>query len=203
MRIATAVLALAATLLPTGCEEKKAEGEAPSRFASVKRDGAAKAASTFCEKQWPTGEGGKRFTAPAERPIPGTVAAAAAKAGAWRWVNLWATWCQPCIEEMGLLARWRDSLTADGVNIDFELWSIDDEESALTGWLAKTKLPGRARWLRAQGDLAPFLEGIGADAASAIPIHALVDGNGNLRCLRVGAVHDEDYGAVKAFLTGA
>lgn len=204
MRCTTAaLLGLTALLLSTGCEEKKPEGEAPSRFASVKREGATKAASTFCEKQWPTGEGGKRYTAPAERPIPGVAAGAAAKAGAWRWVNLWATWCHPCVEEMGLLARWRDSLTADGVNIDFELWSIDDEEAALTGWLGKTKLPGRARWLRAQEDLTPFLQGIGADAASAIPIHALVDGNGNLRCLRVGAVHDEDYGAVKAFLTGA
>lgn len=195
--------ALLAALATAGCEEKKPEGDAPSRFASVKRDGAAKAASTFCEKQWPVGEGSKRYAAPAERPIPGVAAGAPAKAGAWRWVNLWATWCHPCVEEMGLLARWRDSLTADGVNIDFELWSIDDEEAALTGWLGKTKLPGRARWLRTQEDLAPFLEGIGADAASAIPIHALVDGNGNLRCLRVGAVHDEDYGAVKAFLTGA
>lgn len=203
MRITSLLVLTLVATLAAGCEEKKPDGDAPSRFASVKRDGAAKGASTFCEKQWPVGEGGKRFSAPAERPIPGMAAGTPAKAGAWRWVNLWATWCHPCVEEMGLLARWRDSLTADGVNIDFELWSIDDEEAALTGWLAKTKLPGRARWLRTQEDLAPFLEGIGADAASAIPIHALVDGNGNLRCLRVGAVHDEDYGAVKAFLTGA
>ena len=206
MRIAFLALAglIATALTLTGCEEKKVDGEAPSRFASVKRDNATKAASTFCEKQYPAGEGGKRFTAPAERPIPGLEANAnAPKAGAWRWVNLWATWCHPCVEEMGLLSRWKNSLTADGVNVDFELWSLDDDEAALTGWLKKTTLPGRPHWLRAQEDLAPFLEGIGADAASAIPIHALIDGNGNLRCLRVGAVHDEDYGAVKAFLTGS
>ena len=53
-------LALLAALATAGCEEKKPEGDAPSRFASVKRDGAAKAASTFCEKQWPVGEGSKR-----------------------------------------------------------------------------------------------------------------------------------------------
>lgn len=192
-----------ATLALAACEEKKPEGPAPSRFASVKRDSAGKAATSFCEKQYPVGEGARRYGAPPERPIPGVVAGPAAPAGAWRWVNLWATWCGPCIEEMGLLARWKNSLSADGVNIDFELWSLDDDEAALTGWLKKTTLPGRPRWIRSQEDLGPFLEGIGADKGSAIPIHALVDGGGNLRCLRVGAVHDEDYGAVKAILTGA
>lgn len=187
-----------------GCEDKKADGEAPSRFASVKRDTASKAASTFCEKQFPPGEGGRRYSSPTGRPIPGIKDdATPAKAGAWRWVNLWATWCAPCIEEMGLLERWKTSLTADGVNIDFELWSLDDEEAALTGWLQKHSLPGRPRWLRGQDELGPFLEGLGADQGSAIPIHALVDGSGNLRCLRVGAVHDEDYGAIKAMLTGS
>lgn len=207
LRSAPRVALLAActlTLLSLACEEKKPEGEAPSRFASVKRDSGSKAASSFCEKQFPPGEGGKRYTAPADRPIPGVAAdAAAPKAGAWRWVNLWATWCAPCVEEMGLLQRWKSSLTADGVNIEFELWSLDDEEAALTGWLQKHTLPGRARWLRSQEELGPFLTTLGADASSAIPIHAFVDGAGNLRCLRVGAVHDEDYGAIKAMLTGS
>jgi hypothetical protein len=30
----------------------------------------------------------------------------------------------------------------------------------------------------------------------------LVDGKGKLRCVRVGAVHDEDYAAIKAIIAG-
>ena len=58
-------------------------------------------------------------------------------------------------------------------------------------------------WLRARENLPAVIESLGADRTSAIPVHALIDGNGNLRCLRVGSVHDEDYGAVKTLLASA
>ncbi|QQR91773.1 MAG: hypothetical protein IPJ88_08740 [Myxococcales bacterium] len=28
----------------------------------------------------------------------------------WRWINVWATWCKPCIEEMPRLAAWKARL---------------------------------------------------------------------------------------------
>jgi thiol-disulfide isomerase/thioredoxin len=188
-----------------GCEEKKPDGPAPSRYAAVKKDSTStnKAASAFCEKQWPIGEGGKKFVEPPEKAIPGAPQASPAKEGGWKWINVWATWCAPCVEEMGLLSKWKSSLTQDGVQLDLELWSVDEEEAKLTDWLKKTSMPGRVRWVRSQEDLPAMLEGLGADKASAIPVHAFVDASGNLRCLRVGSVHDEDYGAIKAFLTGA
>ena len=43
---------------------------------------------------------------------------------------------------------------------------------------------------------------LGVDAGAALPVHALVDPAGALRCVRVGAIHDRDYGAVKALLAG-
>lgn len=189
--------------LVAACEEQGPAGPAPSRFAAVKREANNKAALAFCEKQWPVGEGSKPFTAPPERPIPGAPAAVAPEPRAWTWVNLWATWCKPCVEEMGLLARWKDSLKRDGVALNVEFWSVDESEADLTTWLKQHRLPGQVHWLRSVEDLPPALERIGADKASAIPIHALVDGHGNLRCLRVGSVHDEDYGAVKSILSGA
>ena len=30
---------------------------------------------------------------------------ASPSASAWTWLNLWATWCTPCVEEMDLLRR--------------------------------------------------------------------------------------------------
>jgi thiol-disulfide isomerase/thioredoxin len=195
---------LATVLALAACESKPA-GPAPSRFASVKKDASTKAATAFCEKQWPGAEAGsKRYTQIPDRPIPGAgTSTATTPNSAWKWVNLWATWCLPCVEEMGLIAKWKSSLEKDGIPIDLELWSIDEDEARLMEWLKKSSMAGRVRWLRSPADLAPVLESLGADKGSAIPVHALVDPGGNLRCLRVGSVHDEDYGAVKTMLGGA
>ena len=179
-------------------EPKKATG---SRFDAPKRDITPKPASTFCEAQFPAGEGGRRFQEPAEKPVPGATPTPAASAGAWRWVNLWATWCLPCVEEMPLLGKWQESLKKDGVPIELELWSVDDEEKDLVARLQKSKLPGRVRWLKeGSKDLAGVLENLGVDKGSPIPVHALIDGRGQVRCVRVGNVHDEDYGAIKGLL---
>jgi thiol-disulfide isomerase/thioredoxin len=199
------IVIVAVLLWVCGCEEKKPEGPAPSRFAAAKKEsgGISKAAAAFCERQWPVGEGARRFNEPPERPIPGAPSSPAPRDGGWRWVNVWATWCGPCVEEMGLLGKWKNTLTQDGVPLELELWSIDEDQEKLQAWLKKTPMPGRVRWLRSEADLPAMLEGLGADRMSAIPVHAFVDRAGNLRCLRVGSVHDEDYGAVKALLTGA
>lgn len=194
------LLVLALGLL--ACDNKPA-GPAPSRFDGVKRAPATAAATTFCEKQWPAAEGAHKFTEPPEKAIPGAPVVPASTVKGWKWVNLWATWCHPCIEEIPLLGRWQASLEKDGVPLDLEMWSVDEDEAALTGWLQKTPMPGRVKWLRSAEDLGPTLESLGADKASAIPVHALVDPAGMLRCLRVGSVHDEDYGAIKSILTGA
>ena len=197
-------LVVISLLLVTSCTESKPEGPAPSRFASVKKQQSSKAANAFCERVGPAAEAGsKRYTAIPGRPVPGASAdSKGEEKPTWKWVNLWATWCLPCVEEMGLIAKWKSSLEKDGIPIELELWSVDEEEAKLSAWLKKSSMPGRVRWLRSQEDLVPVLESLGADKNSAIPVHALVDPAGNLRCLRVGSVHDEDYGAVKTMLSG-
>jgi thiol-disulfide isomerase/thioredoxin len=177
----------------------------PERFAGVRKQDAsgAAAASAFCERSYPPGgEGARRWTAPPLRPLPGAASGAAAASGSWTWVNLWATWCEPCVEEMGLLGRWRDGFSRDGVPVGFELLSIDEAEqqAALAAWQSKG-LPGPIRWLRSEQDLGPLLDALGVERDAMIPIHALVDGAGWLRCVRVGAIHEQDYAAVKGLLS--
>lgn len=192
-----------------GCDEKKGEGEGeapPSRFAAVKSERAGNASASFCEKSFPSGgDGARKWSAPPERAVPaGGARAAAGPAGAgkgWTWVNLWASWCGPCLKEMPLLERWGESLQKEGLAVRFELWSVDESEQDLAGAL-KRPMPGRVRWLKSADDLPALIEGLGVDKGSAIPIHALVDPAGMVRCVRVGSVGEEVYGTVKAILAG-
>jgi hypothetical protein len=102
---------------------------------------------------------------------------------------------------MDLLRRWRDGFSRDGMQVAFELVSIDapDRGEDLAAWRSKG-LPGPIRWLRAEGDLGPFLDSLGVARDAMIPVHAMVDASGWLRCVRVGAIHEQDYAAVKGLL---
>jgi thiol-disulfide isomerase/thioredoxin len=190
---------LCAAALFGGCDEKP-KGEAPSRFAGVAKAPVNPDAPGFCEKTWEPGKG-PQVGLPALRPL-GPEAPPPGKG--WRWVNVWATWCVPCVEEMGLLANWREALEKDGLPVSFELLSVDepDAEEKLKGWLKK-ELPGPVKWVKSKEDVGPWLETIGASVDSAIPIHALVAPDGRLRCTRIGALHAPDYGAVKALISSA
>jgi thiol-disulfide isomerase/thioredoxin len=204
-----AVAALLAFTLATGCQERTADSAqvVAERFAGVRKQADAPTANnaSFCERTYPAGgEGARRYAAPPLRPLPGSDErgrSGGASADAWTWVNLWATWCTPCVDEMDLLRRWRDGFARDGVEVRLELLSIDaaDREKDLVAWRSKG-LPGRLGWLRADRDLGPLLESFGIARDAMIPIHALVDGSGWLRCVRVGAVHEQDYAAVRALL---
>lgn len=186
--------------LAVGCPDSSPRSSPPpGRFVAVSGKRAADASAKFCERSYPAeGAGTRRFSDPPAQPL-GTPSAPPPRG--WRWLNLWATWCTPCMEEIPLLGRWHRGLAADGLEVTLELWSVDEDGEALRKALEKP-LPGQVRWMRSFEDLAPFLENVGIGRDAALPIHLLVDANGLLRCVRVGAVHDEDYGAIKAILGG-
>ncbi len=202
---AATVLGLA---LAMGCRERHTESSdsVPERFAGVRKQAAsaATAQSAFCERSYPAGGGGaRRWAAPPQRPLPGSgnVIPAGASGAGWTWVNLWATWCAPCVEEMELLGRWRDGFASDGMQVGFELVSIDAPDRGKDLAAFRTKgLPGPIRWLRSEEDLVPLLDSLGVARDAMIPIHALVDASGWLRCVRVGAIHEQDYAVVKGLL---
>ena len=80
-------------------------------------------------------------------------------------------------------------------------WTIDEEQAELEKALQRT-IPGQVRWLRNGNDLPAFLEGLGVAKDSAIPVHALVDPKGMVRCVRVGSVSEEAFGSIKTILQG-
>lgn len=191
-------LLLISALALVACDEKPV-GPPPARFAAVKKSTAQVSATAFCDQRFPArGDGARRFVAPALRPF----GPAPKPASGWSWVNVWATWCKPCVEEMGLLNRWREATERDGLDVSFTLLSVDETaaQAELEGW-KKKNLPGPIQWIRSEADFGAFLDGLGVDRDASIPIHALVDPTGQLRCVRVGAIHEENYGAVRALLS--
>jgi hypothetical protein len=195
-----ALVAFAAGL--TGCPDDKPAGDA-SRVQRVQTATAKPGTTRFCDKTFPaSGPGAKTWSPPPLRPLDG--APGEQGTAGWRWVTAWATWCSPCVEEMGLFGRWKDGLTQEGVPVRFEFLSVDETEAEpkLRAWLGK-KLPGAVTWAKSPEAFQQWLSAsVGLEPESAIPLHFLVDPAGNLRCARVGAVHAQDYGTVKAILSG-
>src|SRR5262249_12408192 len=110
----------------SACEDKKpAEGgDPPSRVNGAKtssRQGAT--VEAFCDAHFPPGKG-PAFQWPA---LAGATAPAAA--AGWRWINVWATWCKPCVEEMPRLRGWRTKLAAAGKPFELAFVSIDETDA--------------------------------------------------------------------------
>jgi len=63
-------------------------------------------------------------------------------------------------------------------------------------------MPGHVSWIRSQEDFTGLLGTLSLDKNAAIPIHVLIDPDGALRCVRVGSIHQENYGAVRALIAG-
>lgn len=72
-------------------------------------------------------------------------------------VNLWATWCAPCREEMPAL----DQLQAEFGGPDFEVVAVNIDTRNLdkpAAWLAENKITNLARYAEPQGTLLQTLQ---------------------------------------------
>lgn len=156
----------------------------------------------WCDVAYPE-ESAPRFALPKVLPARAGGSLPSLPADRWVWVNLWATWCGPCLKEMPLLARWQEQLAKEGIKVDQWYLSIDEKEQDLRQFLSRnpTVAPGNSVRLASQDALEPWLKRYRLDAeAAAIPIHILVSPAGKARCLHVGQVQEGDYRLVKGLL---
>lgn len=110
-------------------------------------------------------------------------------------VNVWATYCQPCIQELPDLEELNKELEADGMQVIGILSDVVDMEGNYSqeNWdLGKGILKEKgATYTNVMCDISSFQEQISIDA---VPTTFFVDENGTIvGQLQVGSVSKEDY----------
>ena len=192
-RLPSLIFAFAAVLLP-GCRDEPATHAPPASRVNAVMAAPPRhdAVESFCDVRAPTGQG---------RPfaLPALAEGAPAAARGWRWINVWATWCHPCVDELPLLARWRPLLAADGVALEF--LSIDAApEDVATFRDSHPATPPSLR-IRDPNLLPAWLASIGLDGGASVPVQVFVDPAGRVRCVRSGSVTEADYATIRQMVT--
>lgn len=120
----------------------------------------------------------------------------------WVWVNLWATWCKPCVKELPVLGRWLQNLASQ--NVPFDLWalSVDDNAKDLADFLKANPnlVPGHVARFAKADDLTPFLKTYNLAEGASVPVQVLVAPGGKVRCVRAGGISDADYNTLRALM---
>ena len=186
------VLALAGA-----CSTRRSEPVVSSRYQAVKS--AVDPSARWCDVSF-AGEA-KALTLPPLASGGGLLPLALPK-GKRVWVNLWATWCKPCLRELPLLLQWQSDLGKDGVDVEPLFLSLDEDAEVLSKFLAEYKeIPaGRVARASSEQDYQQWMKGYLKDPSTPIPIHLLASSDGHLRCIRSGSLREGDYPAAKAAL---
>jgi thiol-disulfide isomerase/thioredoxin len=197
------VLAVTVTALcvsSTGCDDmtgtSAAPAAAPSRFEAVAaKAGAADPLKDFCDVRAEPGQG-KAFHFPAVQSGAPTDPGQ----NSFLWLNLWATWCKPCVDEMPRIAAWQKQLAAQGKSVDVRFVSVDEDAQAVTAFRAAHPGMPESLMIADAATLAPYIAEIGLDSGAGLPVHVFVDKGAQLRCVRSGAVLDSHYATVVSML---
>jgi thiol-disulfide isomerase/thioredoxin len=196
-----ALIAALVALASPGCEDEGAGGKSGSgsgsRVVAVNADPVdPKDLEGFCDVR------PEPQSAPALNLPPTEGSPASGKQAQWRWVNVWATWCKPCVEEIPRLAQWEKRLRDDGIPFDLVLVSVDEKAEAVQEYReAHAEIPETLR-LSNKDDLKGWLEHLGMDAGATIPLQVIADPEDRVRCVRSGAVDRPHYRTVKTLLEG-
>ena len=189
------VIAAAALVGCTGKPEPAGEPPARTEGARVKpAQPAAAIADAFCDVHagdasgdvfhWPELAGGAG-------PAGGT---------AWRWVNVWATWCKPCVAEMPRITPARDKLAAAGKRVELTFVSIDDSDAEVAGFRKDhPELPVSSLRIAGNNQRIAWLRSLHL-SDGAIPINLFVSPANRLRCARAGEIREQDVPVVDRLL---
>ena len=164
-----------------------------SRFEAVAaKPRADDALSDFCDVHHEPGQGDKLA-------LPTTDTKPSARAGG-QWLNLWATWCKPCVEELPMIAKYQQSAKQNGTAVTVHFVSVDATADIVSNF--RKQHPGMPETMRLTNsdDLAPYVERLGLGAQAGLPIHVFAGADGHIRCVRSGAVTESHLDTIAPLL---
>ena len=117
----------------------------------------------------------------------------------WTWVNVWATWCGPCVEEMPRLLEWEKKLASEGAPVRLQFVSNDAGSQELELFRKKHAWAPPTVRMTDPGELTRWLSPFGVQNP-VLPVHLFVDGENRVRCARTAAISESEYDSVKALV---
>jgi thiol-disulfide isomerase/thioredoxin len=188
-------LFLSTLLASVACEESKS-APPPSRVVAVSQ----------AKKQADTHELCDVLKIPEQAPSfvypPLTSEAPKQTARGWHWINVWATWCPPCTEELPLIVRLRDNLKKEGLAVELSLLSVDQTPDAVAAFAVKHPEVKGSLQVKDASALEAWLPKLGLDSGATLPIHLFLDPQNRVRCARTGALKESDLGLLRKLLSG-
>jgi cytochrome c biogenesis protein CcmG/thiol:disulfide interchange protein DsbE len=116
-------------------------------------------------------------------------------------VNVWASWCGPCKQELPVLIGLAAALRAEGMEL--MLVSVDDEKGRPAAVAALRELTAPSPGYIVRGRLGPFKQALSPDWKGAVPSTFLFDSDARLRYFWPGPVLEHEVAPiVEAFLSG-
>jgi thiol-disulfide isomerase/thioredoxin len=116
-------------------------------------------------------------------------------------VNAWASWCDPCRDELPMLARVAPKLAAQGVPI--WLVSVDDPDGFAAAHALLESLHIALPSFAAAPPLSDFKAGVNPHWPGMIPVSFLFDATGTLRYFWPGEVYEKELvPIVEGFVAG-
>jgi len=125
--------------------------------------------------------------------VPAILAAVKAPGAAAVLVNVWASWCEPCREEMPDLIRFYREHRAQGLRLVLISADDDDQRAEVARILGALGFDGPA-FIKEGNDMA-FIDALDSHWKGALPATFLFDGRGNRTRSWLGAVTYEDLRA--------
>jgi len=196
-------------LLLAGCDQggggaPSAPGREPGggRVVAVPAERQKANLEAFCDDQ-PEGVA----LSSAMSSVPG--AGRALPSGKPTWVNVWATWCEPCKEELPFVWSLQDEVPfagggsrGPGKDYGIVFLSVDDDDDKVAAFRAEN--PRMPESLRVDPG-APFeavMTALGQPKDTSIPVQVFADAGGQVRCIRRGAVEPHHVSTIAALLRG-
>jgi len=132
---------------------------------------------------------------------PKLAGAAPSADGRWRWINVWATWCIPCVEEIPMLVEWQAQMARSKAGFDLVLVSLDTDDATVDRFRKQHPMTPPSLRLKDPDRAETWVISLGLDRGATLPIHVLVDPKGAIRCARTGRVDHGDQAVVQRILT--